>query len=327
MSMLIHHDGALGDVLLSLPCLRVIAREGMELHFTGRPDAGMLLREAGLVHAASSASNARLASLYAGAADPAGRDFLRRFPRAVVFTVNPESALVSAIRQEVPETRVIATAPPAGSQVHAAEFRLGQLSRSEHPDAGPLLPVPPIHQQLAAGMLSRAGYDGHGPLLTVHPGSGGKAKCWPLDRYLELLDGLGPRPGPFVILFTGPAEDDAVRDRVDAFARSRPGVLHYADADLSAVAAIISAADLHLGNDSGVSHLAAAVGCSVIALFGPTDPAVWRPWGPGTEVLRSADVAALSVTTVGERVRKTLAAPAQGTAAKGPVQERINDQV
>jgi heptosyltransferase-3 len=51
--------------------------------------------------------------------------------------------------------------------------------------------------------------------------------------------------------------------------------------------AVLARAGLYVGNDSGVSHLAGAYGAPTIALFGPTDPALWSPVGPRVSVLRS----------------------------------------
>ena len=53
--------------------------------------------------------------------------------------------------------------------------------------------------------------------------------------------------------------------------------------------AVLARAGLYVGNDSGVSHLAAAWGAPVLALFGPTDPAQWAPVGPRVTVLRADD--------------------------------------
>jgi ADP-heptose:LPS heptosyltransferase len=53
------------------------------------------------------------------------------------------------------------------------------------------------------------------------------------------------------------------------------------------LAAVLARAGLYVGNDSGVSHLAAAAGCPTVALFGPTDPALWSPVGPRVRAIRS----------------------------------------
>lgn len=306
MNVFIHHEGALGDVVLSLPVIRAIAAGGKTLHFAGRRDVGSLLRETGIIVEASSSGDSRFVPLHAGRADEGARAFLRSFERAVIFTADPASPFVTAVRDVLPGTDVIVTIPPAGMLVPIPQYRLRQFGADLVPGDGPLLPVPKLHQELAAGILSRGGFDGFRPVVAVHPGSGGKTKCWPLDRYLSLLGDLKSRVDPFIIIFSGPAEDDAIKDRIDAFVRGRFGVLHFSDADLIAVAALLRSSDLYLGNDSGVSHLAAAVGCRVIVLFGPTDPALWRPQGPQVEVLWSADLAGVPVAAVYERVSLAL---------------------
>ena len=304
MNTFLHHEGALGDVMLSLPCLRRLA--GGTVHFAGRPDVGALLRELCIVGEASSSGSTRYAPLQAGTVEGELRAFLGRFGRAVVFTVDPAGPLVRALRDAIPEMQVIVTVPPAGSAVPAAAFRLSQLGGEATDAPGQLLPVPPLHRELAAGMLGRAGHDGTHLLLAVHPGSGGASKRWPLENFLAVIEQLRERFDPFLLLLSGPAEDDAFKDRLDGFVRGRAGAVHYADADLLAVAALLSQADLYLGNDSGVTHLAAAVGCPVLALFGPTDPAVWGPAGAGVTILRAPDWEGLTVADVASRITAIL---------------------
>ena len=57
---------------------------------------------------------------------------------------------------------------------------------------------------------------------------------------------------------------------------------------LEAVAGLIACADLYIGNDSGLTHMAAALGAPTVAVFGPTDPGTWRPLGRVVRVLRGA---------------------------------------
>ena len=305
MTTFLHHDGALGDVLLSLPCVRRMVAEGGPVHFTGRDDIGTLLRESGLASEISSAAGARCLSLHTGTADPGARAFLEAFDRAYVITVDPDGPLVAAVRSVIPATHPIRSIPPEGSLVHVARFRLEQLGSAAE-DNGPLLPVPSLHRELAARMLARAGYDGSRKVLAVHPGSGSTAKNWPVDRYLAVLEACASEADPFVVLFSGPAEDDRLKDRMDDMVRHRSGWAHYSAADLSAVAALLCFADLYLGNDSGVSHLAAAVGCRAIVLYGPTDPDRWRPVGAPVEVVRSRELGEIPAEDVAARVLQAL---------------------
>jgi ADP-heptose:LPS heptosyltransferase len=125
--------------------------------------------------------------------------------------------------------------------------------------------------------------------LAVHPGSGSRVKNWPFDRFIETARRLSPgRPW---LLVLGPAEDD-VRPPPDArLARDLP---------LRTLGAVLARAGLFLGNDSGVTHLAAACGTRTLALFGPTDPAQWAPVGGAVRTLRppSQDLADLEVDDV-----------------------------
>ena len=70
---------------------------------------------------------------------------------------------------------------------------------------------------------------------------------------------------------------------------------------LRVLGAVLAEAGLFVGNDSGVSHLAAASGTPTLALFGPTDPAQWSPVGRSVRCLRAADLQALDVDTVEQR--------------------------
>ena len=81
---------------------------------------------------------------------------------------------------------------------------------------------------------------------------------------------------------------EADREETDYFRRNMPELPLLADMSLVELAALLTECQLFLGNDSGITHLAAAVGLPVVALFGPTDPAVWGPRGRGPMRILSA---------------------------------------
>ena len=120
--------------------------------------------------------------------------------------------------------------------------------------------------------------------LAVAPGSGHAGKNWPLSHYYEASRALAWEFKLGVIWLAGPAEADAV-PYLKALA-SAQGHLLLAGAPLEQVAAVLSRCRLFLGNDSGLTHLAAALGGPrVLALFGPTNPAVWAPPGEQVRIL------------------------------------------
>jgi len=134
---------------------------------------------------------------------------------------------------------------------------------------------------------SNAGYQNPplaGPgkrLVVIQPGSGGTSKCWHLDNFLAIAKELGSE-GIDVIFLLGPAELDRFSD---AAIKNISSVARYlSDLSLAQVLGLLSCADVFVGNDSGITHLAAALGVRTLAVFGPTNPAVYKPTGPAVTV-------------------------------------------
>jgi heptosyltransferase-3 len=109
-----------------------------------------------------------------------------------------------------------------------------------------------------------------GTFAVIHPFSGSPRKNWPLEKFRALARGIERRMP--VEWCAGPDDPPlAGAVRID---------------DLYELACWLARARLYIGNDSGISHLAAAVGAPVLALFGPTDPRIWAPRGPNVRVMR-----------------------------------------
>ncbi len=284
MKTLIHHGGALGDILLSLSCFGLIREDSSSVHFLGRQDVAELLNAAGWIDTFSRADSRVHASLYSEP-DAHERKFLAAFDRAFVFTALSDSPVAAAVGSVIPRVRTISTMPPEGAGIHAASYRLAQLSRGERTLLPPVLKLSQAHRDGALALLRNSGCADGRLLAAIHPGSGGKKKRWPLDRYFELVVRLAAEFHPFFLFFSGPAEEREDKMRIDRFSLGRNDMTHIADGKLAAAAALLSRCSLYLGNDSGFSHLAAAMSCPAVALFGPTDPLVWGPAGSRVEVV------------------------------------------
>jgi ADP-heptose:LPS heptosyltransferase len=109
-------------------------------------------------------------------------------------------------------------------------------------------------------------------VLVLHPGSGGKRKRWAVEGFATVARWWQGRRRGKVLILLGPAEEQE-----ESYWR-QVGEVEKNLAVLQ-VAALLSRADLYLGNDSGVSHLAGAVGARGAVVFGPTQPSQWRPVG------------------------------------------------
>ena len=157
--------------------------------------------------------------------------------------------------------------PPDGCGLYAADFFAEQVGAP-----GGLAPRIPVRQVVQHGAA------------VIHPFSGSRKKNWPLERFQELAARLD-EPAKWL---AGPEDVLAGADRFE---------------DLGQLADWLAGARVYIGNDSGVTHLSAAVGTPTVALFGPTDPKLWGPRGERVRYVREEPIAELTVEQVLEAVR------------------------
>ena len=125
----------------------------------------------------------------------------------------------------------------------------------------------------------------HGSIV-IHPFSGSVRKNWPMMKFRALGDRL-PKP---LAWCAGPHEPLPAAVKIE---------------DLYELACWLAGARVYVGNDGGITHLAAAVGTPVVAIFGPTDPAIWAPRGERVRVV-SGDLETISVEEVASAVATLL---------------------
>lgn len=153
-----------------------------------------------------------------------------------------------------------------------------------------------------------------GRWLAVAPGANWPPKTWPVSHFRALLQALREEVDAIVLL--GGAGDRGACAEVAAAAAAPVRDLAGGTRLLQA-AAVIERARLFIGNDSGLGHIAAAVGTPTLTLFGPGDPARYHPWAPGAQwlVAPGGEIASLSPTTVIETARAMLRAGPGGPEA------------
>jgi ADP-heptose:LPS heptosyltransferase len=130
-------------------------------------------------------------------------------------------------------------------------------------------------------LLKEIDIDPAGKVVVIQPGSGGEKKCWHIDNFLAVAKQLLSQ-GIQVAFLLGPAELDRFSNTTIKTIKSVAKCL--TDLPLTQVLGLLSCADGFIGNDSGITHLAAALGIRTLAVFGPTNPAVYRPIGPNVMV-------------------------------------------
>jgi ADP-heptose:LPS heptosyltransferase len=144
------------------------------------------------------------------------------------------------------------------------------------------VPVSDADRASVQAKLRERGIDGD--YLVVNPAGGRNpgmvmdAKRYPPDQFAVLVNRLAPDFGAQVVVIGGPGDGalvEAVRDRLDA-----PAVTFVGELSFGEIAALARAARLYLGNDTGLTHLAAAAGAKTVMILGPSDPARYAPFAP-----------------------------------------------
>jgi heptosyltransferase-2 len=281
--ILLWHQGALGDLLLAGPALAAVRRQFPETRLVavGHPERWGLLREMLSLEAVWDGSDGLWAWLFAerGGLPPALTRRLAEVDLALVFSPRPPGTLVARLQEGgVRHTAWLPSFPGNGGE-HLSRLqarRLAELGLAFRPQPLRLVldwqrywpeEVPPGSQVLA-----------------VAPGSGNPAKNWPIEHFYEVTRTLAWETDLPIVWLSGPAEA-AWLPYLSGLARAQGHFLLH-QRPLKTLAALLSQARLYLGNDSGLTHLAAAAGARrVLALFGPTDPTVWAPLGETVTVL------------------------------------------
>jgi heptosyltransferase III len=290
--------GALGDVLLLRRAVAALRPAHDHVLLIAPASSGAVLVGTGPteVDELLAWERSAVSALFAGEgpAEPL-RDRLRGIDLAVVYSRSPE--LARSFGPIVPRVIVHDPAPPG--DIHASHWLAQPLAAMGLGAPREMESIRPGRAEAvgAREILARLPER----FLAIHPGSGSARKNWPPDRFAEIIEAMAPgRPW---LLVEGPADADAV-----APLARRPGAVIAHGLEPRALAAVLASAGLFVGHDSGVSHLAAAWGAPTLALFGPTDPAVWAPVGPRVRVVRAPDgrMDALSVDTVLRAARPTV---------------------
>jgi lipopolysaccharide heptosyltransferase III len=248
---LIIRPGAIGDFIVSLPALECLTGNYVEVW-----TAPAIVPLARFADRARSIPSTGLDLL--GITDAPARllEELRSFDSIVSWYGANRAEFVELVSDLRLPFTFFPALPTDGVGVHATDFYLRQVGTlvTVVSDGIPRIACDVVRERFAV----------------IHPFSGSARKNWPLERFRELAREL-EREMP-VRWCSGP-EDPPLADAVR---------FH----DLYELACWLASASLYVGNDSGITHLAAAVGTPVLALFGPTDPVVWAPRGPHVQVGR-----------------------------------------
>jgi len=298
MRVLVIFPGALGDLICFMPVLRALARrhQGTSIELMARAELARFAIGRMGVAAGHSIDRREVSCLFRDQSelDPFARGFFHQFDVIYSFFAANDADFRRCLTAATDGAVSFHPFRPDGAG-HICELYLHGINASgSQLDA--LIDLAPPDLESADQVLYSIGM-ARKKYYLIFPGSGGEAKNWKLNRFLQLATEISPLITPLAIL--GPAEAGMTRTLCER------GIATFDDLDLPTVAALSHLSAGFVGNDSGVSHLAAASGARGVVIFGPTDPARWRPRGD-IKVLRGDPLETLQVAEVLNIVRSRL---------------------
>ncbi len=289
--ILVIRGGAIGDFILTLPAIAALRRQfpQTQLEVLGYPHIVQLALAGGLVDRVQFIEARALAGFFArnGVLEPNLSDYFSEFDLIVSYLYDPDEIFRTNLARCSPAQFIAGPHRPNDSEnLHAAKAYLKPLERLAIFDADP---VP--HLSLTPRPSTS------GSTLALHPGSGSEKKNWPESKWATLLRHLEAITDWHLLLVGGEAEGERLERLAAALPPARRDLAQ--SLPLAELARRLQRCDAFVGHDSGISHLAAALGLPCLVLWADTVEAVWRPQGEHMAVLREpGGVRAISVERV-----------------------------
>ncbi len=297
--ILVIRGGAIGDFVLTLPVLAALRKQFPDTHLEvlGYPHIASLAMQAGLADAVRPIEGRSLAGFFAdmGDLDDAMGRYFSSFHLIVSYLYDPDGFFTENVKACTKAQFIVGPhRPDEAKSIHATEVLLKPLERLAifDPDPVPRLTIPgstPVSV----------------PTLAVHPGSGSEKKNWPPPHWAKFLAHVMSATDWNILLIGGEAEGSRVAELAQPLPTSRVRVLQ--SQPLPEVARALQSCLGFIGHDSGITHLAAAVGRPGLALWAESKEAIWCPRSPEFRVLRNSDgIVHLSPETVFTVLRNLL---------------------
>ncbi len=299
-NVLIFHQGALGDFILTWPLAMALSRlyPQSRIVYVTHGQKGALAERVLRVDCADVEGGWH--QLYSDAPklpEPAAR-LLAGAHSIFSFVAGADQIWTTNARTLEPEAQVtrLEPRPPADYRGHFTDFLVEQLRDATAVQAATIAMLGGVAQRGLAGR-----YAGGNPVI-VHPGSGGEHKCWPRDNFLRLVREIKKTRPVRVIL--GEAEFERwPADEIYRFEAEAEVVRPKSLVELYEQLAHCSAAVM---NDSGPAHLAGIIGVPTVCLFGPSNPTIWRPLGPRVSLVHNDPLEDIEPRAVSNQLNELL---------------------
>lgn len=293
MRILLIRPGAIGDSLLAFPIMQALRSHQRELHITFVSNGAVLpLAQAfQLADAVFDYGHPLWSELFLppDRYSQRFRTLLQSTDRVICWLRDDDGIVAQGLQAFGIQHVTVAPGRPApGVRLHIVDYLSQTIG----------MQAPPVTTSFMASAVTE-----DGP-IAIHPGSGGVQKCWPLSSFITIIETLLQRSLP-VLLLGGPADHARIQEIQQYMRQARRAQTTndalfstLLDAPLVTVAEQLQHCRGYLGNDAGITHLAAMLGIPTLALFGPSDPTIWHPIGSHVHVLYEPILPQLSPDTV-----------------------------
>jgi ADP-heptose:LPS heptosyltransferase len=294
--ILVIRGGAIGDFILTLPAIAALRRQFPQAHLEvlGYPHIAQLAMAGGLTDRVQPIEARGLAGFFArgGTLEPDLMDYFSEFDLVISYLYDPDEIFKTNIcRCLVGQFIAGPHRPNEAEQIHATKVYLKPLERLAIFDADP---VPRLSLNPQPTTLNQ---------LVLHPGSGSEKKNWPETKWAGLIQQIAATTNWNLLLVGGEAEGERLQRLAGAMPSARCSIAQCLP--LAELAQRIQSGTAFVGHDSGITHLAAAVGLPCVVLWADTLEELWRPQGERLVVLKEiTGVRAISVENVMNELRK-----------------------
>jgi heptosyltransferase-3 len=308
--ILVVRGGAIGDFILTLPAIAALRRQFPQAHLEvlGYPHIAQLALAGGLVDRVQAIEARGLAGFFArdGALEPDLMDYFSEFDLVISYLYDPDEIFKTNIcRCSVGQFIAGPHRPDEAQRVHATRVYLKPLERLAIFDADPVprLTLAGRHRKAAKPGGSGAALN----QLALHPGSGSDKKNWPEDRWAELMQQIVADTGWQLLLVGGEAEGGRLRRLAASLSPSRYAIAQ--SLPLAELAGQLEPCAAFVGHDSGITHLATALGLPCVVLWADTLEEIWCPQGERLVVLKEmTGINDIRPQTVMDEVRRLIGA-------------------
>lgn len=286
--LLVIRGGAIGDFILTLPAIGALRERwpAARIEVLGYPHIIELAHRRQYADAVRNIEARAMAGFFVplGPLDDGLREYFGSFDIVVSYLFDPDHVFADNVRRA--GARQVIEASPRPTTLPAAVHYCRPLEALAIYVKDPVPRVFPSDAERAVAMefLARAGRE---RIVAIHPGSGSAKKNWPVTKFGALARWAVDELAVQLVVVQGEA-DEMVVTALRSELGTRP-VLVARGLTLVALAAVLERCAVFVGNDSGITHLAAALGTPTVALFGPASLPVWEPRGTQVQVLHFGD--------------------------------------